>query len=556
MKTILDILKEKVSQALAKAGYDAAYGIVTISDRPDLGQFQCNGAYAAAKKYRKSPMIIAKEVAPLIEGCEVSVVGGFININVTDAFLLEYMKLVLEDPHLGIQQTAKQETVFLDYGGPNAAKALHVGHLRSAIIGESLKRLAQATGRTTVGDVHLGDWGLQMGLVMAEIEERGESEVSKDNWDTIYPYASQKSKEDPVFKEKAQTITALLQKGDPKYTALWKQLMGISIEYIKENYRLLDVHFDLWHGESDSEQYVPELLRELSDQKLLTESQGAQVVEIEEAEDAAPMPPVIIKKSNGASGYATTDLATIIEREKLCHPDAIWYIVDARQSLHFAQVFRCAKKAGLVPEATVLEHLPFGTMNGKDGKPYKTRDGGVMRLIDFYNEVYAAVCKRTHSEDPSVAHKITVAAIKFGDMINHRSKNYIFDIEKFTAFEGKTGVFLLYTIARIHSILRKVEVDAAGTGDTIYSEAERALLLTLSLSNAVFEQAYQEKAPNYICENAYKIAQAFSKFYSESHIVRETDTVKQAAWVKLCIATKKILEKHLEILGIEPVEEM
>ena len=335
--------------------------------------------------------------------------------------------------------------------------------------------------------------------------------------------------------------------------------MEISSEYIKENYRLLNVSFDLWHGESDSEQYVPELLSVLTNKNLLVESQGAQVVDVAEPDDAAPMPPVIIKKSNGASGYATTDLATIIEREKLCHPDAIWYIVDARQSLHFAQVMRCARKAGLVPETTMMEHLPFGTMNGTDGKPYKTRDGGVMRLIDFYNAVYEAVCKRTHSTEPSVAHKITVAAIKFGDMVNHRSKNYIFDIDKFTAFEGKTGAFLLYTIARIHSILRKVGAAAASAdnGDVkVYSESERVLLLTLALSNETFELAYQEKAPNYICENAYKIAQAFSKFYSETHIVGETDAAKQAAWVKLCMTTKTMLEKHLEILGIEAVEEM
>lgn len=573
MKTIIEILTEKASDAFDSCGYSAEFGIVKLSDRPDLCQFQCNGSFTAAKLYKKSPAAIANDVAgrllkePIFK--KISVAGaGFINIDVSDDFLLEYLDETLADPHLGIRQSQKHETVLLDYGGPNVAKPLHVGHLRSAIIGESLKRLASATGRKTISDVHLGDWGLQMGLVIAELEDRGHCgeniSLTPEEWDTIYAFASQKSREDEQFMQRAREITAKLQKGDARYLSVWKKIMALSVSNIKTIYKMLGVSFDLWNGESDAEKCVPDLIETLTDKNMLEESLGAQVVDVSLPDDKAPVPPVIIKKSNGSNIYATTDLATIMERQKLFDPDEIWYIVDNRQSLHFTQVFRCARKAGLVPEKTVLLHLGFGTMNSSDGKPYKTRDGGVMKLLDFYNTVYDAVydrvCASTFSEETDkreTAHKIAVAAMKFGDLINHRTKDYIFDLEKFTAAEGKTGTFLLYTIARINSILKKVnDAHAGATPKKIYSDTERELILTLTRSNEVYELAYNEKAPNYICENAYRIASDFSKFYSENHIANETDVAKKSAWLSLCRATKAVLEKHLDILGIEAVDQM
>lgn len=573
MKTIVEVLTEKLSQAFHTCGYSPEFGAVTPSDRPDLCQFQCNGAFSAAKAYKKAPAVIAGDVVSKLkeDGIfqKISVMGsGFINMDIADSFLLNYIRKILSDKYLGIKQSEKKETIFLDFGGPNAAKPLHIGHLRSAVIGEALKRLAVATGRKTISDVHLGDWGLQMGLVIAELEERNKCgtdlSLSGEEWDEIYPLASQKSKVNEDFKRRAQEITAKFQKGDSKYISIWKKIMDVSVSEIKKNYRLLGVSFDLWHGESDAEPYVDPLIGILESKNLLVDSFGAKVVEVSEPDDNFPIPPVIIKKSNHASGYATTDLATIIERETLFHPDELWYIVDNRQALHFTQVFRCARKAALVPDETVIHHLSFGTMNGSDGKPYKTRDGDVMKLTDFYNTVYSSIYERVQastfidrSNTQETAHKITVAAIKFGDLINHRSKNYIFDIEKFTASEGKTGIFLLYTIARIHSILKKAERETEDVKPTcIYSDTERELLLTLALSNEAFEAAYCEKAPNLICENAYKIASAFSKFYSSNHIAGEEDDSKKSAWLALCSAVKTILQKHLDILGIEPVETM
>lgn len=572
MKTIIEILTERLSAAFSACGYSAEHGAVKLSDRPDLCQFQCNGAFSAAKIYKKSPAVIAGEATAKLQSDsifkKISVMGpGFINIDINDSFLLTYTDEMLSDEHLGIKQSEKGEMIFLDYGGPNVAKSLHVGHLRSAIIGDSLKRLAAATGRKTVSDVHLGDWGLPIGLVIAELEDRndsGEISLSGSEWSEIYPLASQKSKEDENFKQRAQEITAKFQKGDSNYLSLRKQLMKISIPEIKEIYKMLGVSFDLWHGESDSEQYVPELIGILKSKSLLQESFGAKVVDVSEPDDNSAIPPVIIKYSNNASGYATTDLATIIERETVFHPDELWYVVDNRQSLHFTQVFRCARKASLVPEKTAIHHLGFGTMNGSDGKPFKTRDGGVMKLTDLYDKVYSATSSRVeassfseNADKKEITHKITLAAIKFGDLMNHRSKNYIFDIEKFTASEGKTGAFLLYTVARINSVLRKADPEHTdAVPEQIYSDTERALMLTLALSNEAFELAYKEKAPNIICDNAYKIASAFSKFYSENHIISESDISKKSAWLSLCLATKTMLQKHLDILGIEPVEIM
>ena len=583
--SITKILTDKLSAAFAECGYSAELGTVVTSDRPDLCQFQCNGAFAGAKLYHKAPRMIAADAAAKLEGDadleKVEVVGaGFINITVSDEFLLGYVKQALADENLGIPQAEKPETVVLDYGGPNVAKPLHIGHLRSAVIGEALKRLVRATGRKTISDVPLGDWGLQMGLVMAELQERHPEwacfaedfdaenfagvDLDAESLNVIYPFASAKSKENDDFKQKARAVTAKLQKGDPGYTALWREIIRISVADMKKNYENLNVDFDYWYGESDAEKYVPELLDVLNEKGLLHESQGAMVVDVAEESDKITIPPVIIKKSDNSNIYATTDLATLIQREHDFKPDQIWYIVDARQGLHFTQVFRCAKKAGLVPEEVTLAHIGYGTMNGADGKPYKTREGGVMRLADFYNTVYEAALERVSASNFSkdadredIARKITVATIKFGDLVNYCMKDYVFDMDKFMAPDGKTGSFLLYTIARINSILKKAE----GAGEqfdsaAVYTDSERDLLLKISLSGEAFALAYREKAPSVICENAYQLASAFSKFYHDNHILTEEDADKKRAWLNICAAVRTGLEKHLDVLGIEPVEMM
>lgn len=586
MKMITQVLTEKVSDTFEKCGYSKNLGLVTVSDRIDLCQFQCNGAFAGAKIYKKSPASIANDVALMLlkdkmfKKVEIAQ-PGFINIILTDEYLIEYVGLISQDTNLGIPQADSLETILLDYGGPNVAKPLHIGHLRSAIIGESLKRLIKSTGRKAISDVHLGDWGLQIGLVIAEFEERNPdwkcfsgtfnsktdmvTTLSTEVLNEIYPFASRKSKDSKEFKQKAQAITAELQKGRAGYIALWKEIIRVSVEDLKRNYKKLNVDFDFWYGESDSEKYIDQLIISLTDKGLLYESEGAMVVDVSEDLDKAPVPPVIIKKSNNSNIYATTDLATIIQRQKDFSPDKIWYVVDSRQSLHFTQVFRCAKKAKLVPAETDLEHLGFGTMNGSDGKPYKTRDGGVMQLAELLETVVKTTSDRTNSSyfdtkelKAEVVQKLAIAAIKFGDLINHRLKDYIFDLDKFLASEGKTGTFLLYTVARINSVLKKLNCYNSDNIclSNVYTEVERELLLKIILSGEAFLNAFSEKAPNFICENAYQLASAFSKFYHENHILHEPDNSKKKTWISLCVLTRKMLMKHLDVLGIEAVEFM
>lgn len=583
MKTITQILSEKLAAAFSACGYSPELGDVGTSDRPDLCQFQCNGAFGGAKLYHKAPRAIASEVAEKLDEdtdlAKVEVVGaGFININVSDSFLLSFVKAQLDDENLGIPQTEKPETIVLDYGGPNVAKALHIGHLRSAVIGEALKRLARATGRKAFGDTHLGDWGLQFGLVIAELMERHpEWECFSDSFDSekfngidltveqlneIYPFASQKSKENEEFKQKAKNIVVELHAGHPAYMALWKEIMSVSLPDIKANYDRLNVSFDYWYGESDAEKFVPELLDTLEEKGLLHESEGAMVVDVAEESDKVTIPPAIIKKSDGSNIYATTDLATLIQRKKEFDPDEVWYVVDSRQNLHLTQVFRCAKKAGIVSENVKLEHLGFGTVNGSDGKPYKTRDGGVMRLETLYDTVYEKALERVaeskfsaEDEKADIARRITVATIKFGDLINHRMKDYIFDLDKFMAADGKTGSFLLYTIARVNSILKKAQ-PSKELGTQIYTDSERDVLLKLALTSEAYSLAYREKAPNILCENAYQLASSFSKFYHDNHILTEEDADKQSAWLNICKAVRTSLEKQLDVLGIETVELM
>ena len=583
MQSITKILTGIVSDAFDKCGYDSKLGAVTASDRLDLCQFQCNGAFAGAKLYKKAPFMIADDVAKVLrsEGIfsKVDVVKpGFLNLTLSDDYMLKLTKEIEADKFCGVPQAEKPQTIIIDYGGPNVAKPLHIGHLRSAIIGESLKRLARACGNTVYGDVHLGDWGLQIGLVIAELNERYPdwkcfSEDFSADTDTVeplsaellcevYPFASKKSKENEDFKAKAHTATFELQNGRAGYIALWKEILRVSIADLKDNYSKLDVDFDYWYGESDADKYIPELMKILEDKKLSYESNGALVVDVELESDKAPMPPVIVRKSDNSSIYATTDLATIIQREKDFHPNKIWYVVDKRQELHFTQVFRCARRAELVPAETELEFLGFGTMNGSDGKPYKTRDGGVMRLSDLIETVTNASLQRLEnssfvSEDDreSYARKLGMAAVKFGDLINHRSKDYIFDLDKFLSSEGKTGIYLLYTVSRINSIMKKAG-DAKAEFTGIYTDEERELMLKLIMTGDVFNYAMDEKAPNYICENAYQLAVSFSRFYHENHIMDEKDEAKKASWLALAKLVRTVIIKHLDILGIETVENM
>lgn len=583
MDKITQILTDRVSDAFEKCGYDRELGNVGVSDRPELCQFQCNGALKAAKIYKKAPIMIANDVCAIlsadnnIEKAE-AVAPGFINITLNDACLVELLSELSADGNLGVPQVGAGKRIIIDYGGPNVAKPLHIGHLRSAIIGESLKRLARACGSEVFGDIHMGDWGLQIGLVIAELAERNPTwrcfspdfdentdpvpTLDVDTLNEVYPFASKKSKENEAFAKAAHEATFELQSGRSGYIALWKEIMRVSVADLKANYEKLNVDFELWYGESDADGYIPELTERLESKNLLRESEGAMVVDVARDDDKAPMPPVIVKKSDNSSIYATTDLATIIQRQKDFAPDKIWYVVDKRQGLHFEQVFRCAKKAELVPPETELDFLGFGTMNGSDGKPYKTRDGGVMRLSELLKTVTDSAEEKLNASEfvteesrSETARRVGMAAVKFGDLINHRAKDYIFDLDKFLSFEGKTGTYLLYTVTRINSILKKAD-DSEAKLCGIYNDAERELVLSILLSGEAFCYAHAEKAPNYVCESAYRIATAFSRFYHDSHIINESDSEKRNSWIALIKLTKAVLTKHLDVLGIETVDAM
>lgn len=581
---MLDTLSDAVGAAFVACGYAPECGAVHLSDRMDLCPFQCNGAFAAARQFHKAPSAIAREVAAVLAGNagfeKAEAAGpGFLNLTPQDSWLADFALEFAKDPDFGVQQVGRGQTVLIDYGGPNVAKPLHIGHLRSAIIGESLKRMARVCGYHVIGDIHLGDWGLQIGLVIAELADRHpewrcfaddfdpERETAPpldtDTLSEVYPFANARSKAEPAFRERAKDATARLQEGRAGYRVLWRELMRVSVADLKRNYEKLNVSFDLWYGESDSDPYIPELMRLLEDQKLLRLSEGALVVDVAREDDRAPVPPVLVKKSDSSSIYATTDLATLLQRQKDFSPDKIWYVVDNRQSLHFTQVFRCAQKAGIVSPDTELGFLGFGTMNGPDGKPYKTRDGGVMRLEDLIETVTAGAADKMAESSPlpiqeraECARKIGVAAIKFGDLINHRTKDYIFDLEKFLSFEGKTGTYLLYTVTRICSVLEKAGAAPLPAPRHFYSDTQRELILQLLLTGDVFRRALMEKAPNEICEHAYQIAALFSRFYHDSHVLSEPDHQKRKDWLATMALTKQVLLFHLQVLGIEPVERM
>ena len=588
MKKLVELLTYEVEAAFEKAGYDKQYAKVTLSNRPDLCEYQCNGAMAAVKVYRKAPIMIANDVVAALDGSmcieKVEAVNpGFINITLDSEFVATYLKKMNTEDKLGVSEPEQKKTIVVDYGGANVAKALHVGHLRPAIIGESVKRIGRYVGHEVIGDVHLGDWGSQMGLVMMELKRRqpdlpyfdenfegeypSESPFTIEELGEIYPTASAYAKENEEFKEAALQATYQLQNGHKGYTALWRHIMSVSLPDLKKNYSALNVEFDLWKGEADAKPYIADMVEYLKKEGYAHEDQGALVVDVKEETDTKEIPPCMILKSDGAALYATTDLATLVEREKLYKPDQVIYVTDKRQEMHFEQVFRCAKKPGIVRPETELKHIGFGTMNGKDGKPFKTRDGGVMRLEelvgDINDKMYGKIVENhaiEENEAQETAKKVGLAALKYGDLSNQAAKDYVFDVDRFISFEGNTGPYILYTIVRIKSILNKYEESGKVACDCQIQKAEsaseKALMLEASKFNLVMENAYEELAPHKVCAYIYDLANAFNRFYHETKILSEEDETRKAGFIALLSLTKRVLETCIDVLGFEAPERM
>ena len=588
MKKILELITEELEQAFVEAGYEKELAKVTLSNRPDLCEYQCNGAMAGAKKYHKAPFMIADEVVAKIskEGCirEVeSVKPGFINIKTNPEFVAGYLNQMVQSDKLGVDAEENPKMIMVDYGGPNVAKPLHVGHLRSAIIGESIKRITRFKGNKVVGDIHLGDWGYQMGLIITELKKRQpelpyfddaftgeypeEAPFTISDLEEIYPAASAYAKEHEEYREEALQATFLLQNGKPGYRAIWKHIMNVSVSDLKKNYEKLNVEFDLWKGEADAQKYIPDMVERLKNEGYAYYNDGALVVDVKEESDTKEVPPCMILKSDGAALYDTTDLATLVEREELYHPDEVIYVVDKRQELHFVQVFRCAKKTGIVREETALRFLGFGTMNGKDGKPFKTREGGVMRLETLIKDITDKMLEkitdnRTVAEEEAArtAQIVGMSALKYGDLSNQASKDYVFDVDRFTSFEGNTGPYILYTIVRIKSILNKYQ--EAGNQveglkiSALDNDSQKALMLELAKYNSVIDVAYEELAPHKICAYIYDLANAFNRFYHETKILAEEDKAKQQSYIALLTLTRDVLNTCINLLGFEAPERM
>lgn len=588
MKKLVELLTAELETAFEAAGYDKQYARVTISNRPDLCEYQCNGAMMAAKAYKKAPIMIANDVVATLENSSCiekveAVAPGFINIILSADFVACFLNDMSMEEKLGVASPEKQKTIIIDYGGANVAKPLHVGHLRSAVIGESVKRIIKYVGHHAIGDVHLGDWGYQMGLVITELKKRQpelpyfddafEGEYPKESpftiaeLEEIYPTASAYAKEHEDYKEEALQATFLLQNGHRGYTAIWKHIMNVSVADLKKNYGALNVEFDLWKGEADAQKYIPDMVEYLKKEGYAHMDQGALVVDVKEETDTKEIPPCMILKSDGAALYDTTDLATLIEREKIYQPDEVIYITDKRQELHFVQVFRCAKKTKIVREETKLQFIGFGTMNGKDGKPFKTRDGGVMRLehliADINAEMYKKITEnRTASPEEAkvTSEKVALSALKYGDLSNQAAKDYVFDVDRFTSFEGNTGPYILYTIVRIKSILNRY-AEAGKSVETCEmqkadSASGKALMLEAAKFNQVIENAYEELAPHKICAYIYDLSNAFNRFYHETKILSEEDEEKQAGYIALLLITKRVLEACIDMLGFEAPERM
>ena len=588
MKGIIDVLQEEVKQAFEKAGYDGKYAKVTISNRPDLCQYQCNGALAMAKEYHKAPIQMAEQIVELLKQSDTfaaiaAQAPGFINMTVSGEFLAAYINEMRAADKFGLEQPAKKETIVIDYGGANVAKPLHVGHLRSAVIGESIKRTARYIGHKVVGDVHLGDWGLQIGLIITELKHRKPELVYFDNTyegeypteppftmsdlEEIYPYARGYSKEHEDYKEEAQEATAQLQAGRRGYLALWKHIIDVSVTDLRKIYTKLNVDFDLWKKESDAQPYIPDMVQGMKDGGYAHLDDGALVVDVKEETDTKEIPPCMILKSNGATLYNTTDLATIVERRKLFDPTRIIYVVDKRQSLYFEQVFRCAKKTKIIGDDVDLIFVGFGTMNGKDGKPFKTRDGGVLRLEHLLADVTAQVSDKMADRDmddetrADVAAKVALAAIKYGDLSNQASKDYVFDLDRFTSFEGNTGPYIMYTIVRIKSLLAKVAQNAIEVDEQLpilpaSDKSATDVMLSLSKWGEIVQAAYEEQAPHKICQFIYELSDAYNKFYHENKIVANEDAALRNSHICLSKLVVNVLETAVDLLGLEAPERM
>lgn len=577
-----------MEEAFAKAGYDRELAKVTLSNRPDLCEYQCNGAMAGAKKYKKAPFAIAEDVAPYLKDSRyfesVDVVKpGFINLNLSKESVASYLNDMASEEKLGVEEVNAPKTIMIDYGGPNVAKPLHVGHLRSAIIGESVKRILRYKGNKVIGDIHLGDWGYQMGLIITELKKRQpdlpyfdesyegeypeEAPFTIGELEEIYPTASAYAKEHEEYREEALHATYLLQNGYRGYRAVWNHIMKVSVADLKKNYENLNVEFDLWKGEADAQKYIPDMVQMLKDKGYAHYDEGALVVDVQEETDKKEVPPCMILKSDGAALYDTTDLATLVEREEDYKPDEVIYVVDKRQELHFTQVFRCAKKTGIVRPETELKFLGFGTMNGKDGKPFKTREGGVMRLENLIREIDEEMYRKImdnrtveEAEAERTSRIVGLAAIKYGDLSNQASKDYVFDVDRFTSFEGNTGPYILYTVVRIKSILNKYQ-EAGGILEKVKvrpaeNEYEKALMLQVLKFNDVFDAVYEEAAPHKLCAYIYELANEFNKFYHETKILSEENEETKSGYIALLMLARRVLETCIDLLGFEAPERM
>ena len=583
MEKILDIITAKMQAAFEAAGYDASFGRVNVSNRPDLCEYQCNGALAAAKQYKCAPIQIANAVVAQLDATDYdlveAVMPGFINLKLSGTFLQKYLEEMRTAEDFGVQKIGAGKTIVVDYGGPNVAKPLHIGHLRSAIIGEAMKRLHKFLGYNAIGDIHLGDWGLQMGLIITELQERQpdlcyfdasftgpypeEAPFTITELEEIYPAASAKKKEDEAFADRAHTATFELQQGRPGYRAIWQHIMRLSVADMTKIYDNLDVHFESWLGESDADPYIPAMVEDIKAKGLAVLSEGAWVVPVAEESDKKEVPPMILVKSDGSAIYATTDLATMVQRMQDFKPEKILYLTDKRQALHFEQVFRAARKTGIVNAETELEHVGFGTMNGKDGKPFKTREGGVMRLERLIAEmtefVRAKVVENKIVADEEVdatTAKIALAALKYGDLSNQPTKDYVFDMDRFAAFEGNTGPYILYTIVRIKSILGRY-----GAWENLPIQAPanpyaKDLMLAITKFGPSLEAALKASAPNMICAYIYELAGAVNKFYHETRILTEENEELKAGYISLIGLAKNILEACISILGFSAPEKM
>lgn len=588
MKEILELISEEMKQAFEKAGYPSEYGKVNVSNRPDLCELQCNGAMALAKQFKKAPIMIANDVVAALEGSKVfskaeAVMPGFLNLDLSPEYLASYLNDMAKSEKYGLEKPEKVKKIVIDYGGPNVAKPLHVGHLRSAVIGESVKRIAKYMGHDVTGDIHMGDWGLQMGLIITELKERkpqlpyfdeaftgeypSEAPFTISELEEIYPTASGKSKEDEAYKAKALEATKMLQDGVRGYRALWDHIIRVSVTDLKKNYSNLNVEFDLWNGESSVHDIIPGMVQYMKDGGYIRESDGALVVDVKEETDTKEMPPCMILKSDGAALYNTTDLATLMQRRDEIDPDQVIYVVDKRQGLYFEQVFRCARKTKIVKGDTELFFLGFGTVNGKDGHAFKTREGGVMRLESLVSQINEQMLKKimeNHEVDEAEAREtakiVALAAIKYGDLSNQASKDYIFDIDRFTSFEGDTGPYILYTMVRIKSILNKYAEEGGSLADLSIrvpeKDDEKELMLCISRFNAMMKGAYEDIAPHKICAYIYEMANAVNHFYHGTKILKEENAEKKAGYIALIQLALGILEDCIETLGFSAPERM